>query len=184
MKLGILLKRKPMITPPLNPFEFQYLSHRNHIRRLDSKEFEKEFYFKKGTFALERWNSANGNQPVDQEYVNWVESNKSNFDESVTSLNRKLSETLYLLTKSASGFKLPMTSVKESLHQTAQEYIDKLGKLKHFIPSQIPCGHYDDVFVIKSHLLQGKITVEHQWLTAEEIENLDGDYYNQIKHFL
>ncbi|KAI5967940.1 hypothetical protein CANMA_002708 [Candida margitis] len=119
-----------------------------------------------------------------------------------TSLERKLSRTLYLVIKETNAgnnatWKLP--NFKESnenlqpLHVLAEEGLYQLGgkKINYFNVSKVPCHHNaNKEYFIKSHILSGSFeaqsdSVQHQWATKEELkELLPKEYYSDISHLL
>ncbi|KAI5957774.1 hypothetical protein KGF57_003041 [Candida theae] len=117
----------------------------------------------------------------------------------VTSLERKLSRTLYLIIadKSSGEWKLP--NFKESsgqlqpLHVLAEEGLYELGgkKINYFNVSKVPCHHNKNKeYFIKSHILSGTFepqsdSISYQWATKEELKQLlPKDYYSDISHLL
>lgn len=120
----------------------------------------------------------------------------------LSSLERKLSRTLYLIIKENGSWSLPNfaeTSEKVTpLHELAEQGLYKLGgeQINYFNVSSKPCHYFNNEtsnkkeFFIKSHILSGDFKpqdskVEHMWLTKEELgEHLDNTYYQDIKHLL
>ncbi|CCG24135.1 Mrpl17 protein [Candida orthopsilosis Co 90-125] len=118
-----------------------------------------------------------------------------------TSLERKLSRTLYLIIKDSKNengdWKLP--NFKESnenlqpLHVLAEEGLYELGgkKINYFNVSKVPCHHNQNKeYFIKSHILSGSFepqldSIQYQWATKEELKELiPKNYYSDISHLL
>lgn len=124
------------------------------------------------------------------------------------SLERQLSRTLYLVSKSNGGdWKFP-NFVEEpvaaedanvvGLHQIAKNGLDKIGgtQINYFNVSQTPCHLLNNTkenkkeFFIKSHILSGTFVpqekgFEYKWLTKEELKDtLPSEYYQEIEHLL
>ena len=119
----------------------------------------------------------------------------------LTSLERKLSRTLYLVINKEDKWILPNFSEGASekltpLHKLAEEGLYKIGgdKINYFNVSNKPCHLYknDDTreYFIKSHILSGKFepqepALKYMWLTKGELNSyLNKDYYKDIKHLL
>ena len=120
----------------------------------------------------------------------------------ITSLERKLSRTLYLLVKSQNGqWNFPKFDVENTpLHIKAEEGLREIGgdQLHTWNVSRKPTGvieHQDgsSEFLIKSHILAGKFELqkssdntitEFAWLTKEEIKERVNDKYFQETGFM
>ena len=124
IKVGILLKRNPVILKSLSEFETSYLLYRQESLQKEAKEFDSSFYHRKGSIAEKRWNEAQKEkviQPVDQEWLQVsrapkITANESNYQ----SLDRQLDQPLYLVVKSESKeWMLPHGQILENelLHQ-------------------------------------------------------------------
>jgi hypothetical protein len=228
MRVGILLKRKPLLTKLLSPLEYHYLSAKNNQFNLDSKAFSNDFYFKKGSVGMERWESVNGtaksdhnsttkqlHQPADPEYLAWVESlENENENDSFENVYRKPRENLYYFTLANRQPRLPNLPIKSLLlHETVQEYLDSV-KVNGWVCSNRVVGVFDNVFFIKVHLLdldnvhpsattttdkkkdsaareleqvgfgtKSGLGVGH-WLTRDELQQVDSEYFDGIGAFL
>ncbi|EMG46308.1 MRPL17 54S ribosomal protein L17 [Candida maltosa Xu316] len=117
----------------------------------------------------------------------------------LTSLERRLSRTLYLTVKEADQWKLPNFKQGETLvplHELAETGLYSIGgtKINYFNVSKVPCHvantASDKEYFIKSHILSGIFDpqvegMEYKWLTKEELgEYLPKEYYHDIKHLL
>lgn len=119
----------------------------------------------------------------------------------LTSLERKLSRTLYLTINTNDKWILPNFSEQTSeklkpLHKLAEEGLFKIGgnKINYFNVSNKPCHLYNNTdkkeFFIKSYILSGKFepqesSMKYMWLTKDELSSyLNEDYYKNIKHLL
>ncbi|KAJ3158475.1 54S ribosomal protein L17 mitochondrial [Irineochytrium annulatum] len=131
---AILLKRIPVISKDLAPFEAAYLRYRQAKDRRAAATFHHEFYFKKGSLAEQRWLSAQFESeatptrpspawPRDDEIMTALAGvqKREGEDADARTLNRHLQRSLYLLLKNKVGWTLPSTVVKdqEMLHETA-----------------------------------------------------------------
>ncbi|KAL1576644.1 MRP-L46 domain-containing protein [Candida albicans] len=123
-----------------------------------------------------------------------------------TSLERKLSRTLYLVVKQSESdgewkfpnFKQPENGELVPLHESAETGLYSIGgkKINYFNVSRVPCHVIQDSkdsskqYFIKSHILSGAFEaqekdVEFKWLTKEELgECLSAEYYKDIEHLL
>lgn len=119
----------------------------------------------------------------------------------VTSLERKLSRTLYLIIKDSKNengdWKLPnfkeLNENLQPLHVLAEEGLYELGgkKINYFNISKVPCHHNQNKeYFIKSHILSGSFepqsdSIQYQWVTKEELKELiPKNYYSDILHLL
>lgn len=116
----------------------------------------------------------------------------------LTSLERKLSRTLYLVVKdNETNWKLPtfkeQSANLQPLHVLAEEGLYELGgkKINYFNVSKVPCHHNKNKeYFIKSHILSGTFepqsnSIQYQWATKEELkELLPSEYYSDILHLL
>jgi large subunit ribosomal protein L46 len=55
VKVGLLLRRNPLILRELTEFERAYYKYREDKLRKEARHFDHEFYFKKGSVAEQRW---------------------------------------------------------------------------------------------------------------------------------
>lgn len=119
----------------------------------------------------------------------------------ITSLERQLSRTLYLLVKDSKGlWSFPSFAVEDKpLHITAEGGLRGLGgvNINTWTVSNTPTAvlQRDDgshEFMIKSHILSGKFDLqtnkdatEFAWLTKEEVgERVDENYFNEVRFLL
>ncbi|ABN68127.2 60S ribosomal protein L17, mitochondrial precursor [Scheffersomyces stipitis CBS 6054] len=120
-----------------------------------------------------------------------------------TSLERKLSRTLYLVIRNDNNkWALPnfgeKTEELQALHDLAEEGLYKIGgeHINYFNVSNTPCHLYNNEvenkkeYFIKSHILSGEFepqdkSLQYLWLTKEELkDHLNEDYYKDIAHLL
>lgn len=118
-----------------------------------------------------------------------------------SSLERQLSRTLYLLTKSNEGvWSFPSFAVEDKpLHISAEEGLRALGgeNINTWTVSNTPTavlqkdsGAHE--FLIKSHILAGRFDLQKNkhvtdfaWLTKEEVgERVSEDYFNEVRFLL
>jgi large subunit ribosomal protein L46 len=201
--VGILLKRKPMLTKELTEFELNYLQYRDFQKQDDAKPFRHEFYFKKGTLAEKRWLEAQEQnpgmvvQPAETEFIDWKPTTIETED--TKSLDRKLRDNLYLFVKTSNGWELPSGPIfdNELLHEAAPKRLHEIGgdKMNTWFVGGVPCGMHKDgkatvyqtneTFFMKAHILGGNVnTKEHQWLTKEELKTVNEKYFESIKDML
>ncbi|CCH58363.1 hypothetical protein TBLA_0A05700 [Henningerozyma blattae CBS 6284] len=118
----------------------------------------------------------------------------------LTSLERKLSRTLYLLLKNKTGeWEFPTFQLKEDdalLHLNAETGLRTLGgkNINTWTVSKTPVAAYENnngsdiTFFIKSHILGGKFDLQENdtysnfaWLTKDEVKNhIKTDYFNKV----
>jgi large subunit ribosomal protein L46 len=198
IKVGILLKRKPILTKELSEFEHNYLLYRDLQRNQDAKPFHHEFYFKKGTLSEKRWLTAQNEnpgqvvQPAELEFIEWQEVNIEKND--VKSLDRKLRENIYLFVKTKDGYELPTGVIHETevLHEAAPNRLKELigSKLQTWFVGRVPCGmlqqEQNTVYYMKAHILAGKISkiTDYQWLTKDELKDVNPTYFEGVKDML
>ncbi|ODV81618.1 uncharacterized protein CANTADRAFT_24496 [Suhomyces tanzawaensis NRRL Y-17324] len=128
---------------------------------------------------------------------------KADQENDLTSLERKLSRTLYLTIQNGStwilpNFPEPSSEQVTALHTLAEEGLYKIGgeKINYFNVSNTPCHVYNNSkdnkkeYFIKSHILSGDFqpqdkSMKFLWLTKEELKtHLDKEYYQDIEHLL
>lgn len=120
----------------------------------------------------------------------------------ISSLERQLRRTLYLLVKDKKGsWKFPNFELGEekSLHDAAERGLREVGgdNINTWTVSRTPAavlknGEKDLEFLIKSHILMGQFEIkdkrsisEYAWLTKDEIkEKVDKDYYKNTGFLL
>ncbi|KAJ3040340.1 54S ribosomal protein L17 mitochondrial [Rhizophlyctis rosea] len=153
--IGILLKRNPILLRPLTPFETTYYTYRQSLSNSESRPFDKDFYFRKGTAALDKWeaaqaqaqkNAERSGQPYvpvqvreeEMAKVN-VASRETEADRSgdVGSLDRALERTVYLVVKGEGGrWEFPAGPVdgEEFLHEVRGEFLFDLRESMFYHP--------------------------------------------------
>ncbi|TPX52645.1 glucosamine-6-phosphate deaminase [Synchytrium endobioticum] len=199
IKVGILLKRDPIITPPPDEFSYAYLNYRHTLENAHSRPFPYEFYFKRGSLQEQRWLDAIGKdgQPhsASSDALDTFRQHELNNikvapartiadqNNDTMSLDRALDRTLYLLVYGDRRWRLPEGSLQadELLHQAASRELETQcgNSLETWFVGSIPVGHLtrsspsstETVFYIKAHILAGQIHDKSQyaWLTKEEI---------------
>ncbi|KAI9193740.1 uncharacterized protein BJ171DRAFT_524380 [Polychytrium aggregatum] len=155
LRVGLLVKRNPVVLRELSEFESSYYTYRDARERGESRLFNSEFYFKKGTVAEARFQEGSavaesesqkrlasgvaGLAPLEIEDPDLKNLKKADrvtdvdHTGNLQSLNRQLHRTLYLVVKDPSvsedkkGWKLPDGSVKddESLKQAAERHAEE-----------------------------------------------------------
>lgn len=196
--------------PVFNNPNLEYPNGRPEIRHQRDRRFKQEIILPK-TYkeAVE-----GGKEDIEVEATDNLSrkiipnSRTTKADESgdLSSLERKLSRTLYLIINKSNESKaewiLPNFSETSSetlkpLHQLAEEGLYKIGgeSINYFNVSKTPCHLYDKSekskeFIIKSHILSGDFKsqdslLKHLWLTKDELKDyLNKEYYEDIKHLL
>ncbi|TPX37062.1 hypothetical protein SmJEL517_g01119 [Synchytrium microbalum] len=192
IRVGILLKRDPVITPNPDEFSSSYLNYRHSLENAHSRPFPYEFYFKRGSLQEQRWLDATKGQPNDDGIKLVKEHELASIpvaprrtiaDEAndTASLDRALDRTLYLVLKGEHGWRLPEGNLNgdELLHQAAsRELHTQCGNgMETWFVGSIPVGHVtrgpnETVFYMKAHILGGTIASTSDntvaWLTKEE----------------
>lgn len=247
IKAGLVLSRTPIVTPELNALESKYYQYQTELERRLMWTFPSYFYFKKGTLAERRFQSAqkgviskqpgvwfpkgvpdvkhNRERSQKQEIVLPKENNENSSKSDVsrpitansritkadetndlTSLERKLDRTLYLMLKDSNGlWKFPSFPVttdrsdeKKPLHEAAELGLRELGgdQINTWTVSNTPAGVVqsanDAEFLIKSHIVAGEFKLqdkatfkEYAWLTKNEIkDHVDEKYFDEIHYLL
>jgi hypothetical protein len=143
LKVGLLVKRNPVILKELTPFEDAYYRYKEDYERGLSKPFNHSFYFKKGSLAEQKWLNAQkvvGSHPsspsptrMHDDELSTVLKNLSertteeDINGDITSLNRKLQEPLYLVIKTPNSkfWVLPNGDIKtdELLHEVTMHFL-------------------------------------------------------------
>ncbi|TPX70821.1 hypothetical protein SpCBS45565_g01488 [Spizellomyces sp. 'palustris'] len=186
IRVGILLKRNPVILRKLTEFEHAYYTYRESLEQAESRPFHREFYFKKGSTAEQRWLDAQDAaataaerleggrtplvQPRDEELAGLetaervTEADKGG---DVKSLDRALERTLYLVVKKADNgsweFPAGPLEGEEVLHEGATRHLhSEVGSsLETWVVGRTPVGHLSaqdkKTFYMKAHILSGKI---------------------------
>jgi large subunit ribosomal protein L46 len=192
--VGILLKRNPILNPKLNPYESSYYLLKYYENQESSRPFNQEFYYKKGSTSETRFIQAKDEykrlvQPVEPDFENHVETVINEDD--LKSLNRKLTSNLYYFGMKNNRLFLPeFPIVKDSLYESCKEALKKMGKMETFTVGKSPVGHTavgkdQVVYYMKSIILAGKVIDEnHAWLTKEEVELIDQEYFSEIGDLL
>ncbi|CEP64375.1 mitochondrial 54S ribosomal protein mL46 LALA0_S11e02652g [Lachancea lanzarotensis] len=158
----------------------------------------------------QHFDSAAGDQTSDADSVSRPivpnsRSTEADQTNDVQSLERKLSETLYLLVKSTEGkWRFPSfpvaieTESKKPLHATAEAGLRELGgaNVNTWTVSNTPAGVWGAAdsaeFMIKSHIVSGRFDLKQKsqyndfaWLTKEEIQQrVDDAYYRGLSCLL
>lgn len=117
----------------------------------------------------------------------------------LTSLERKLARTLYLVVSNDKGksWNFPSFATESTpLHKAAEQGLYQLGgeKINYFNVSPTPCHVHTSAkgkeFFIKLRILSGAFVAQdknltYKWLTNEELgEHLSKAYYEDIKHLM
>ena len=149
---GLLFKRAPIVTRTLSPLEHAYLADKAFQQTLDATPFASEFYFKKGTPAEQSWAAAQDKSiPIAKQVIEPVESlprsTEADALNDLTSLNRALERTLFLIVKDPSSkeWRLPRGAMKEDevLHTAADRLVGETfgGQMDVWRVGQAPVGH-------------------------------------------
>ena len=194
-RVGLLLTRAPIVLPSLKPFAESYLRYKAANVQAMAKPFDPTFYYKKGTFAEERYQeSQTGDtvvQPIEEELLQLPEPREA--DESITSLERRMDSDVYMAIKQKNGLEFPVAPVSgtEFLHDAAQSLIKSYGeRTDTWIVSPVPAGHLEsadgNVYFIKSRIMAGVPQGENiGWYTKQELEEfMSPNYFAQIKGML
>ncbi|KAI8848718.1 hypothetical protein BC829DRAFT_362341 [Chytridium lagenaria] len=141
IEIGLVVKRNPVVLRPLSNFEREYLRYKENNERLQAKDFNYEFYFKRGSVAEQRWMESQKSAgadfkhpaPVrnhDEEFTSILESSRKNLtsdkDGNLESLDRKLDRSLYLLVRDGKNqWKFPSGQLnpEELLHEAAERHL-------------------------------------------------------------
>ena len=202
-KVGILLKRNPQIMKLPSKFTQAYL---NFKQQQPSRPFYKEFYYKKGSLQeqrfLEQQKSDEVVQPVEPELEEFLasighkpdstgteEANPN--DANLQSLDRKLSDNLYLLLKNGNNYEFPTSDIKDKeflLDASNRELKSLSSKLEFQVVGRVPIAHTEDekltTFYMKSYIIAGKIERDHLWLTKDEIKSRNPQLFDELQDVL
>ncbi|KAJ3316611.1 54S ribosomal protein L17 mitochondrial [Boothiomyces sp. JEL0866] len=199
ISVGVLLKRKPIIMRELDEFEQAYYAFKESEIKKEARPFNHSFYFKKGTLNETRWLQVQKDgltQAAERDLVELVTAPKVHPEEgNYKSLDRRLSENIYLCVKNKDKVELPKGKILEDelLHKACDNRLKEIigSKNETWIVGKSPIGHYqegkENVFFMKAHILSGKVdpNLEHLWLSKEECAKLmTPEYYQKIKDML
>ena len=233
---ALIVSRPPVITRELSTFEAAYYAYQRHLKSRLVSPFPTDFYFAKGSPAAKRWQAGEAARQdavsllprsegvsTDRELTTeerelqdeadiakqLARPRRTPADESndVTSLDRALDRTLYLVVKTPDdedSWRFPQTPIgaKELLHQAAERGLDAaVGRdLKRWIVAHHPVGHHAyaypagqqkvgctgaKVYFLKARALAGRCNtaegVQYAWLTKEELEGkLEKEYWKAV----
>ncbi|KAJ3332507.1 hypothetical protein HDU76_014008 [Blyttiomyces sp. JEL0837] len=183
ISVGLLVKRNPVVLRDFSQFESFYYKYREDIDREVARNFQHDFYFKKGSLAEQRWLKAQsdaGSEPSrphptrahDEDLLSAIKAlasrkSKADVEGDVKSLDRDLQRSLYLLvqSKKLDSWILPAGEIedKELLHEAADRVLQ--GTLSHTLETwtvgKAPVGLYKDanekVFFMKQLIISGEI---------------------------
>lgn len=200
VKLGLLLKRTPVILATPTPLETAYYSYRESKSLNESRSFAKEFFYKKGSLGEQKWNEfedirreGSGEKSFrDVELENVAFAPKITEADTVNdtkSLDRKLDSSLFLIVKNAKKqWRLPTSELmgEELLHEAAERFTSKQlacrkNGLETWLVGKKPVGvegvssDKKKTFFMKSHVIAGQVSSsvgEYQWVTKEEMKDL------------
>lgn len=178
-----------------NP-NLEFIGGRPQIRQQRDRRFKQELRVPKPySVSVTDGDNADGEKPVVGNSRVTEADNKND----TTSLERKLSRTLYLVVSQDNGksWSFPTFACENApLHQVAEEGLYHIGgkNINYFNVSPTPCyvhssGNSKDFF-IKLRILAGDFkatekNLVHKWLTSEELgEHLSKGYFEEIKHLM
>lgn len=189
------LNKRPVYNNP----NLEFTDGRPDLKHQRDRRFKQEIKLPKTYKQAE-----DGSEIVDEDTVDAMSrkiipnSRITKADESkdLTSLERKLSRSLYLvISKDGKKWELPNFSLTEDLiplHKVAEDGIFNLGgeELNYYNVSSKPChvitkGNENNFF-IKSHIVSGQFKssdVKFMWLAKEELSEYL-DQFNEIQHLL
>ncbi|KAI9338080.1 hypothetical protein DFJ73DRAFT_779663 [Zopfochytrium polystomum] len=165
IRVGLLIKRNPVILAPQGEFEREYHLHRQRQERAEARPFNVEFYFKKGTEAERRWLKAqeavgatperpSATRRFDRDLANLVAGEvkgpitKADERGDVAALDRKLDQPLYLAVLDGKTGKWALPAGKldgqELLHEAADRHVKEMFGTLH-----------GDTFFIKHVIIAG-----------------------------
>ncbi|CUM68307.1 uncharacterized protein PRCAT00006029001 [Priceomyces carsonii] len=190
--------------PVFNNPNVEFPKGRPEIRHQRDRRFKQEINLPK-TYSEakeEETDEFKVNDSLSRKIVPNSRLTKADENKDLTSLERKLTRTLYLVVGDSKRWTLPNFKEETAndlkpLHKLAEEGLYKIGgeNINYFNVSNTPCHLYKGndgkrEYFIKSHILSGRFSpsnsaLKYMWLTKEEMaKNLEKDYYNDIKHLL
>ncbi|KAJ3410602.1 54S ribosomal protein L17 mitochondrial [Chytridiales sp. JEL 0842] len=179
IKVGLLLKRNPVILPTFTPLESTYHTYKTQELSQSSTPFTPSFYFKQGSVAEQRWLAAQKEvggtpeRPVatrshSEELAVAVKGlagrrTKADEDGDEKSLDRVLDGNLYLVCEVDGKWVLPEGKLdgEELLHEAAsRELVEKFGEDMEVWPvGKAPVGVHingaEKTFYMKHVILSG-----------------------------
>lgn len=191
--------------PTFNNPNIEFPRGRPELRHQRDRRFKQEIKlpktYKEGAEAEEEDLDVTGADDLSRKIVPNSRITQADNNGDLTSLERKLSRTLYLIINKKDKWILPNFNEENSetltpLHKLAEEGLFSLGgdKINYFNVSNKPCHLYNESdkkeYFIKSHILSGQFepqdsSLKYMWLTKDELNSyLNKDYYKDIKHLL
>lgn len=191
--------RELNLNPVYNNPNLEFVGGRPEIRQQRDRRFKQELSLPK-TYLENAGEEDNAqSESLARKIVPNSRTTKADEAKDLTSLERALSRTLYLVVSQDKGktWKLPSFANNGApLHTAAEEGLYSIGgdQINYFNVSKKPCHVRNDAnskeFFIKLHILSGDFNdqqpeVKHLWLTKEEVgQHLDQKYYEDIAHLL
>lgn len=178
--------------PVYNNPNVEFVGGRPEIRQQRDRRFKQEVKLPK-TYDELSTETTDGDS-LSRKIVPNSRITKADEANDLTSLERKLSRTLYLLVSSdGKKWSFPTFSGEGPLHQIAEDGLFAAGgeQINYFNVSKKPFHVHtagdEKQFFIKSHILSGEFkgNEKHMWLTREEAaEYLDKTYFEEIEHLM
>lgn len=187
--------------PVYNNPNIEFPRGRPEIRQQRDRRFKQEISlpktYKEGKDVEE--DDGQSKNDLSRKIVPNSRTTKADMENDLTSLERKLSRTLYLVINEGSEWKLPNFSFADPenlmpLHKLAEEGLYKIGgeKINYFNVSNTPCHLHNATdkkeYFIKSHILSGHFDpqdskLKFMWLAKEELSKyLPKEYFQEIEH--
>lgn len=185
--------------PVYNNPNLEFVGGRPELRQQRDRRFKQELSLPKTYQENAKEEEDTQSESLARKIVPNSRITKADEAKDLTSLERALSRTLYLVVSQDKGksWKLPsFPNNGSALHTTAEEGLYSIGgdQLNYFNVSRKPChvhnGAEGKEFFIKLHILSGQFSgqqpdLKFLWLTKEEVgEYLDKEYFAEISHLM
>lgn len=185
------LNRNPVYNNP----NIEFPRGRPDIRQQRDRRFKQELSLPKTYSEAKEEDEVDTGDNLSRKIVPNSRVTLADKNNDLTSLERKLARTLYLVVERNGGYEFPTfeSSDSQPLHLSTQNGIYAIGgpQINYFNVSNTPChvSHTDagKTFYIKSHILSGKFEPQdgskHLWLTKDELPSHISNY-DEIHHLL
>lgn len=181
--------------PVYNNPNIEFPRGRPDIRQQRDRRFKQELSLPKTYSEAKEEDEVAANDNLSRKIVPNSRVTEADKKNDVTSLERKLARTLYLVVQQDGSWTFPTFDAAEdqALHTSAETGIYKLGgeKINYFNVSNTPChvssSDTSKTFYIKSHILSGKFEPQngekYMWLSKDELSQHLSNY-DEIQHLL
>jgi len=181
IQVGAILKRIPIVTKSLTPYEKDYYEYKQGLYNRMAIDFPKDYYYPPGTMKT-----------TDNEVTFNSRVTKADKENNLTKLDRSLENDLYLIVKEQNKWVFPtfknneevykqLVKDNKSLDLLSVSNLIELGgeNMQLWSISKTPCKLLNNTFYFKSIIFSGEFKndkVEHKWLNKKELIYKDNKY--------